>query len=108
MRKSDNFLDVEFFSCYFINILVVLLGTTTLHSNLANEILIPMKLKKNLLERKTVKCYKKRENGRKEKEGRMFYFENYCFCLEENKHSFTLPISSKKKYAAIVLLQSHL
>jgi len=37
------------------------------------------------------------KNARKEKESRIFSFENRWFCSEENKNTvFTLPISSKK------------
>lgn len=48
------------------------------------------KTNRKLLERKTVKYYKKRKNGRKEKERRTFSFEKNWFCLEENKHTVLL------------------
>lgn len=70
-----------------------------------------MKLKrKDLLERKTAKFkyYKTRKNGRKEKKRRMFSFGNCGFCSEENKHTVLLCQLTAKKYAAMVLLQSHL
>lgn len=83
--------------------MIVFPDTTIIHSNLTNDILISTNLK-NKTKKKKQTWLKERQLSivrrwkMEEKRSWIFSFENYGFCLEENKHSFTLPIRSKRRW----------